>query len=373
MHKTNPIIPIFLLLMLLLIGTAILWLGVPVLAEESFGSPAGSLTPYQRWNYGLHLLVNENKLITPVSLADTEMSFIIPSGASVTTVARELEQKGLILSWQAFRYYVVYKGYDTQIKAGDFVLSPSMTALEISQTIQSTYSAEVPFYIYPGWRAEEVAAALPTSGIMVSPEAFLSLVQNPSTLNLPANLQGLPTLEGFLFPGSYVIDREISPEDLVLTFLQRFNESVTPDIQAKLQDNGLSFYQGIILASIVQRETFDDGERAMMASVFYNRLEAGMKLETDPTVQYALGYNDQWGDWWKTPLTISDLEVQSPFNTYNIPGLPENPISNPDLPSILAVALPESSTYYYFRAKCDLSGSHDFSESFDEHLSKACP
>ena len=371
--KTNPSIPVFLILLLFFVGAAIVWLGVPLLAENSFGNSADNLSPYQRWSYSLQMLLHEKQLITPVNRAGSEVSFTIPSGASVTSVAMDLEKRGFISNWQAFRYYIIYKGFDTQIKAGEFILSPSMSVLEISEAIQSTYTAEVPFYIYPGWRAEEVAAALPSSGIEVTPEEFLSLVQNPEVLDLPVNLQGLPSLEGFLFPGSYVVDRKSTAQELVLTFVRRFNETVTPEIQAQLQVNGLSFYQGIILASIIQRETFYDGERAMMASVFYNRISAGMKLETDPTVQYALGYSEQWSGWWKTPLLLSDLEIQSPFNTYIIPGLPDRPISNPDLPSILAVTQPENSPYFYFRAKCDNSGTHIFSETFEEHVGNSCP
>ena len=371
-NKTNPVIPILLVLLLVFVGVAILWLGVPIMAADSFGEAADNLTSFQKWNYSLQVLVHEKQLNTPVSGTEIDTPFTISPGASVTSVAIQLEDYGLISNWQAVRYYIIYKGQDTQIKAGDFTLSPSMTAIEIANTIQSTYSAEVEFYIYPGWRAEEIAAALPTSGIEVSPEAFLSVVRNPAALGLTGNLQGLSSLEGFLFPGSYVINRQVTAEELALIFVQRFNETVTPDIQAQLQNNGLTFYQGIVLASIIQRETFDDNERGMMASVFYNRLASGMKLETDPTVQYALGYSDAWGGWWKTPLALSDLSVQSPFNTYIIPGLPETPISNPDLPSILAVAQPESSSYYYFRANCDGSGSHVFSQTFEEHLSKAC-
>ena len=147
---------------------------------------------------------------------------------------------------------------------------------------------------------------------------------------------------------------------------------MTPDIVSAIHQQGLSLYEGITLASIIQRETFEDEERALMASVFYNRLRDGIKLETDPTVQYALGYSAKWGGWWKTPLQTKDLEVDSPYNTYVIQGLPPAPISNPELSSIMAVAYPEESSFYFFRAKCDNSGYHDFSITFAEHLSKEC-
>ncbi len=372
-RRTSPVIPVVLILALLGIGGLILWLGVPVLAVQNFGEPVDYLTAFQRWNYSLQLLVHQKDLTEPVSSFGQEVEFSIPSGASVTSVAISLEDSGLVSNWQAFRYYLIYKGLDTQIKAGNFKLSTSMTPIEISDSIQSTYSAEVSFYIYPGWRAEEVAAALPSSGIEVTPDDFLAVIQNPGDLALPGFLQGVASLEGFLFPGSYVIDRQVSPEELVLIFIQRFNDSVTAETQAQLTSHGLSFSQAITLASIIQRETFDDRERAMMASVFYNRLTSGMKLETDPTVQYALGYSDEWGGWWKTSLALNDLGIQSDFNTYIIPGLPPHPISNPDLPSILAIAQPETGSYYYFRANCDGSGSHVFSQTYEEHLEKACP
>jgi len=371
--RTDPLIPALLLILLFVIGSAILWLGVIKMTHDRFGPPTASLTHFQRWSYGLRLLVTQDDLLTPVSYVEQEKVFNIPAGASVTSVAMDLESNGLIADWQAFRYYIIYKGFDTAIKAGDFYLSPSMTAIQIAEAIQSSYSEVVSFYIYPGWRAEEIATALPSSGIEVSAEEFLAVVKDPSGLSLPDFMAGFPSLEGFLFPGQYAIHRQISAQELALTFVRRFEESVDPDLQSRLQSNGLSLYQSVILASIVQRETFEDSERALIASVFYNRLDAAMKLETDPTVQYALGYSVAWDSWWKTPLALDDLGVNSPYNTYKISGLPEGPISNPDLPSIQAVASPEESAFYFFRANCDGSGSHVFSQTFEEHLSKACP
>jgi UPF0755 protein len=97
-----------------------------------------------------------------------------------------------------------------------------------------------------------------------------------------------------------------------------------------------------------------------------------MRLETDPTVQYALGASNKWEGWWKTPLQVSDLDVDSPYNTYRVNGLPPGPISNPDLSAIIAAAFPEQTPFFYFRAACDGSGFHQFSVTFEEHLSKAC-
>ncbi len=371
-NDSISILPLFLISLLLVIGVFIVWMGVPLLAEEKFGPAAENLTPIQKWNYSLKIITQTNDLLESPALVETVENFAIQSGASVSQVAMDLESRGLIRNWKALRNFIIYKGYDTQVKAGDFSLSNTLTAVQIAEAILSTYSAEVPFYIYPGWRAEEIAAALPISGIEVDPESFLAVVRNSNRLPLPDGLQGLTTLEGFLFPGNYTIPRVISPEELVLIFVGRFTQVVTSDLQNNLQMHGLNIQQAITLASIIQRETFDDNERSLMASVFYNRLAAGIKLETDPTVQYSLGYSESWGGWWKTPLAISDLSTPSEFNTYVIPGLPPTPIANPDLPSILAVASPAQSEYYYFRANCDQSGSHVFSRTFEEHLSYTC-
>jgi UPF0755 protein len=135
----------------------------------------------------------------------------------------------------------------------------------------------------------------------------------------------------------------------------------------------LNLYKGVILASIVSREAIVEDEMPLIASVFYNRLNGGEKLETDPTVQYALGYNEAQGTWWTNPLSAADLLFDSPYNTYLYPGLPPGPISNPGLAALRAVAFPAQTPYKYFRAACDGSGRHLFAETFEEHLGNACP
>jgi UPF0755 protein len=132
-------------------------------------------------------------------------------------------------------------------------------------------------------------------------------------------------------------------------------------------------YQAVTLASIVQREAVVADERPQIASVFLNRLHAGMKLDTDPTVQYALGFNPIQGTWWTNPLNATDLQVDSPYNTYIYTGLPPGPIANPSLSALRAVAFPAETPYYFFRARCDDSGLHDFAVTFEEHLQNGCP
>jgi UPF0755 protein len=152
-----------------------------------------------------------------------------------------------------------------------------------------------------------------------------------------------------------------------------FNDQLTPDLPQAYQREKLSVLQAITLASIVQREAMVESEQPIIASVFLNRLAAGMKLESDPTVQYALGYDADQKTWWVNPLSTEQLGINSPYNTYVVSGLPPGPICNPSLSALQAVAFPAKTPYYYFRATCDGSGRHNFSKTFAEHLLNACP
>jgi UPF0755 protein len=156
-------------------------------------------------------------------------------------------------------------------------------------------------------------------------------------------------------------------------FLEQFTNQLTPDLIDGFENQGLNLHLAVILASIVERESVDENEMPMIASVFINRLAVGMRLDTDPTVQYALGYNEEQNTWWTNPLSLVDLEVDSPYNTYRYSGLPPGPIATPSLAALKAVAYPATTPYYYFRAACDNSGGHVFAKTFEEHVGNACP
>ncbi len=348
-----------------------LWFGVPKLAEKDFGECSEGLTELQCRVYGSRILMHKTSLITSPESSTGEVEFLVSQGESVASIAARLENQGVIPDGEDFLNYLIYKGMDSQIKSGIYSLSESLSPIQIAEEIRSNKQV-ISLFIYPGWRAEEIAAALPNSGIEVDPAEFLEFVGHPARLPEKSIVSDFPNAEGFLFPGEYEIPRKISPGELVLTLVRRTESNLTPEIVEGFYRHGLNIYQGVTLASIIQRESYQVDERARIASVFYNRLESGMRLETDPTVQYALGYSEKWGDWWKTPLRIGDLDIDSPYNTYLVYGLPPTPIANPDLSALLAAAFPEETPYYFFRAACDNSGYHQFSETFEEHTAKAC-
>lgn len=368
-------VSLVLVLLLICTGVAGAFLAfdtIPSQARSLFGPASVRLSPIEKAWYSARLLLNQGKMLTAVG-SGPEQLFAIQPGESVNSVAFRLEEDNLIQDAAVFRLYMVYAGKDQTMQAGNYSLSPAMQPLKIADLIQNPISQEVTFVILAGWRAEEIANLLPTSGLAITPGDFLRFIESPAGLNFPDGVDAANGLEGYLAPGEYQLRRDISVEKLIQTFLDRFAGELTQDMRAGFERQGLTLPEAVTLASIVEKEGVVDTERPMIASVFYNRLQAGMKLDSDPTVQYALGYNANKQTWWTNPLSLDDLQTDSPFNTYLYAGLPPHSISNPGLTALQAVAYPAQSPYYYFRARCDGSGTHAFAKTFEEHVQNACP
>ena len=344
---------------------------IPSRATRVYGQPAPSLSFPQRVQYAALLLWYDGLLTQPLDLSGAEQAFTVEVGESVDAVANHLQSVGLIRDAEALRAYMVYSGMDTSMQAGEYKLSTAMSAMDIAHQLQDATPEEVTFVILPGWRLEEIADSLPTSGLPVTADEFLSAAKTP-----PQEydfLMGASSIEGFVYPDSYIFSRKISVEEMINAILRNFSAHLTLDLKNGFQKQGLTVYQAVTLASMVEREAIKEEEQPLIASVYLNRLKIGMKLDADPTVQYAIGYNFLQQSWWTNPLSLLDLEVNSVYNTYIYSGLPPTPISNPSLGALHAVAFPAETTYYFFRAKCDGSGFHEFSETFDEHLQNGCP
>jgi UPF0755 protein len=310
-------------------------------------------------------------LTNPLKRNGTEQTFTVDTGESVNSIASRLEVVELIRNADAFRAYLIYSGLDTTIQSGEYKLSPAMSIIEIARKLQDATPEEVTFVILPGWRLEEIAASITTSGLSFSPEEFLNAAR---TAHPDYDfLAGATTTEGFLFPDSYIVPRGVTADTFVNGLLRNFALHLTPDIKNALVKEGLTVYQAVTLASLVQREAVHNEEKPSIASVYLNRYKVNMKLDADPTVQYALGYSLINQSWWTSPLSLIDLQVNSPYNTYLNAGLPPTPIANPSLDALRAIAFPAETNYLYFRAKCDGSGYHEFSATFDEHLQNGCP
>lgn len=375
-RRRRPFLPAFLgvIFLMSICGAIVLVLlglsQLPRITEQQFGPPDAALGERQRLIISLRLLLNQQNLTEPVNARGQPIDFKILLGETVPTISGRLQQQGIIRNSAAFRYFLIYSGLDKGIQAGEYRLSPALNAMQIAQALQDATPEEVSFAILPGWRLEEIAAALPTSGLQVEADEFLRLVKHPSGLDHPA--AEYPSLEGFLYPDVYRIKRDVTAEQLVMILLDHFDAQVDENLRSTLQTRGYDMLAAVTLASIIQREAVVAQEQPMIASVFDNRLAAGMKLDSDPTVQYALGYNAQQQTWWTNPLSAADLQINSPYNTYIQNGLPPGPICNPTLSSLRAVAFPASTPYYYFRARCDQSGRHVFARTYEEHLQNGC-
>lgn len=354
--------------------------------RESTVEPSSELNPAERAYLRGYLTLHAADIEDPVSTDPTPVRFVVEPGESAASVAQALESAGLISDATLFRYYLRYYDLDSQLEAGEFTLRKNMTLPEIAQGLSHALADEIEVRITEGWRLEQTAAYLaehPELGI--DPEAFLTLARRalPPTeggaaagaadaLESRAFLSDLPpdaTLEGYLFPDTYRLPADATAGDLVNTMLFTFGQRVTSEMSQAAPAHGLDLHGIVTLASIVEREAQLPDERPLIASVFLNRLAQGMALEADPTVQYALGYQESTGQWWKRPLLFADLEVDSPYNTYRYDGLPPGPIASPGLASIQAVLQPAETAYLFFVVDCTAAtpGAHVFAETFEEH------
>jgi UPF0755 protein len=347
-------------------------LGLPALADERLGPATPALDPVQRSLLAAYLLTRAPLLDAPAGAPDAVIDLEVEQGATAASVVERLQGAGIVRDGYLLRTYLRYRGLDTGVQAGHYALGGAMTVRQIAEALQSAADMEIVFVVREGWRREEIAAAAPAAGLAFSAEEFLAATVSAAGLPVEADVPAEASLEGYLFPDTYRLSPEATAADLSRAMVDNFNRRVDETLRAAFSARGLSLHQAITLASVVEREAAVPDERPLIASVFLNRLAAGMSLEADPTVQYALGLQPD-GSWWKSPLSLEDLSLDSPYNTYRVSGLPPGPIAAPGLSSLRAVASPAETSYLYFRAMCDGSGRHAFAATFEEHLQNACP
>ncbi len=358
------------IIFLSLIATLAVLFIIPSLAKHHYGEPSSALGGKERLLYAAKILWHDPTISRAANPYGAEQNFIVEAGETPYNIAARLETQNLILNDEAFITLLTYTGMDRNLMPGNYALSPSLSMQSIAGMLQDTRTSQIVFVVLPGWRMEEIADSLSTSGLGVAKETFISAVTSSPPRAVDAG--EARSSEGFLFPDSYLLPRNLTAEQLITELTLNFAHNLSPEIKAGFAEQGLTLYEAVKLASIIEREAVIADEREMIASVFINRLQANQKLESDPTVQYALGYDEESKNWWKVPLTYADLEINSPYNSYLYAGLPPTPICNPSLGSLEAVAFPAETPYYYFRAHCDGSGLHAFAETFDGHLANGC-
>ena len=292
----------------------------------------------------------------------------IEIGEDVSSVVGKIAE-GLRCDGEALRLYWVYTGADRLINPGRYALSGTLTIPEITDLLTASGNSLVRFAFFSGMRLEEIAELIDSYAFSFSGEEFLEAARNyPAELH-PA---GETSLEGYFVPGIYEMSRDISLDAFLSNFVKVFIRRVKEPYENLFNVNGLSLHQAVILGSMIAREAMSSSEYGKIASVFYNRIHAGMKFESDPTAQYAIGWDEDSQSWWKMPLTADDVAIYSPYNTYVADGFPPGPICSPETAIFEAVAHPEQTDYYYFRAKCDNTPYHNFSRTYEEHVAFGC-
>lgn len=321
------------------------------------------------------LSLRSDELNKPAGNSDQVVRFEVAPGTTTGQIANNLQESGLITDVDLFIDFTVANGIDSQLEAGTYFLSNNKTIPEIAYLLTDSNSSQLPFRILEGWRLEEIAAAIERNHLFgFGGDDFLAVVQTGSPIPSDfAAYAGVPegaSLEGFLYPDTYLLPPNITPTGLRDTLLNTFRERVTEQMIRDAQTQGFTLYEVVTLASISEREAVHSEEHPLILSVYRNRLAIGMKLDADPTVQYAL--NNTRGSWWASITRNDYTGVNSPYNTYLYNGLPPGPIANPNLSSITAAIYPQETAYMYFRAACDDSGYHEFAVTYEEHLSNGC-
>lgn len=285
---------------------------------------------------------------SPVNPQDTRIrDFTIETGDNIRNITTNLKEAGLIKNQVGFFIQIKMLGLDSSIQAGNFRLSPAMKPQTIAQLLTHGVS-DVRVTIMEGLRNEEVAALFSREPFLIPETSFLKEAR-----------------EGYLFPDTYDFTKDATEGAVIAKLTENFNQKITDDIKQKIAMQDINFDEGLVLASIVEKEGRTDEDRPVIAGILLKRLKNDWPLQADATLQYALGYQKEEQTWWKKELTTADKKVNSPYNTYINVGLPPQPICNPGLMAIQAVAEFQGSDYWYYLH--DAEGQVHYAKTLEEH------
>ena len=326
---------------------------------------------------GLSYTVARWKLGPVQSDATEGITFEVVPGMTIASTAHQLNQQGLIGNQILFYWYARLTGQASKIRRGEYELKKSMSAQEVLDVLKSGKSIARALTVAEGLNLFEIAQIFEQHKVGTK-EEFWHWVRNPEWIRSLLGNETHDSLEGYLFPETYMVTKFMSTKDVLTQMVQRslktFEEvqqsiaSSTATDKNKdsiaLRISKMNRHQLITLASIVEKETGAPEERPLIASIFYNRMEKGMQLQTDPTVLYGKWLQQKQMD--QIPkISRNDLHAPTPYNTYVIPGLPPGPIANPGRDSMKAVLQPARSEYFFFVSRND--GTHWFSKDYETH------
>jgi UPF0755 protein len=293
-------------------------------------------------------------VLWPIPAMEPATVVSIRKGESLKLAARELAQAGVVRSATVFAIYAEMSGKASRIQPGDYAFKGRERMTDVLRHLVNGDFMVVAVTIPEGMTVHQIGERLEQAGLICDSEFDAAALDGP----IPRAL-GLGPLgaEGFLFPATYRFSPLAGSGQVLVAMLARFYAILTPRVEQRMFELGLSEREVVTLASIIEKEAKAPGERPIIASVFYNRLALGMPLQSDPTAQYNFT-----GETGRAAVAV---HAASTFNTYGFTGLPPGPIANPGQSSILAALYPARTDYLYFVARND--GTHIFSRSFKEH------
>ncbi len=301
-----------------------------------------------------------------------EIAVQIPLGSGVTAISAILEENGIVKNGQIFKYYAKFKN-ESQFQAGDYTFTPAMTLDEIIETLKTGKLYRTPEFtitVPEGLTLEQIADVIAKNTSYTAEEFMAKVTDDAFIEQMIAEYPELITeevkadnirydLEGYLYPATYPFyTKKPALEEIIGTMIEAMNTLVV-DYKELIAERDMTVHEFLTFASLLEEEATASTDRETIASVFYNRLETGMPLQTDPTVLYSLGEH-------KDRVLYADLEVDNPYNTYKNKGLPPGPIAGAGKVSLEATAAPSSTDYLFFLA--DKEGNNHFAKTYEEHL-----
>lgn len=284
-----------------------------------------------------------------------QVRVVVPQGASFRAAADSLAKAGVIQAPALFRLYAKLRGGDRRIKAGTYLLRRGSSWNSVLNALREGKGLMFTVTIPEGFTLSQI---VPLVARVVEVPADSVIAAARDTAHLRRLGVPTPTLEGYLFPDTYMFLPGTPARVAVGAMVRRFEQVWRPEWTSRLDTLGMSRHQVMTLASIVEREAKRPDERPVIAGVYRNRLRSGMRLEADPTVQYARGIHTN-------RVLFKDLDVDSPYNTYKHTGLPPGPIASPGAASVRAALYPADVPYKFFVAYPD--GRHEFTVDFTQH------
>jgi UPF0755 protein len=277
------------------------------------------------------------------SLPSTNAQVVVPRGSSLADIASLLESRGVIRNALAFRVLARTRHADAEVRAGAYAFAPHETPAEILDQLVSGGAQVATWVTIPeGFTAQQIAQRLQEQGVG----------------RAAAFERSFRGHEGFLFPSTYLVPLAATPAQVTRMLTDQFAMELPPDAAQLARALHVTVPQAVTVASLVEREAKIEDDRPLIAGVIYNRLRLGMPLQVDATIEYALPQH-------KTALSLHDLQIDSPYNTYQHAGLPPTPIANPGLPSLLAALHPAKTDDLYY-VYCG-NGHHVFAKTLSEH------